>query len=195
MKKLIPLISLLCLAPACLDGFYLQNGRCERKCFRFLFPLECEGSCLTCDNGNSCLTCSTESAYLDSGTRLCEHCGVNEYAQGESCQACGGGCSCSYQQDCFTCADFYDLESESCVSACEGVIISKNGLGFCRAKENTDSYQYFIDPLSSSPLEFGTRDHPFKSLNLASMEILNEISFTESRVFIYLKENTRLDIS
>ena len=53
-------------------------------------------------------------------------------------------------------------------------------------------YEYFVDALSLSPIEFGTKAHPFKSLSLVMMEIHNELSFkSKTKVLINLKENAR----
>ena len=51
-------------------------------------------------------------------------------------------------------------------------------------------FEYYIDPLSPSPLELGTRAHPFRNLNLAFMEIHNELSFnSNAQIGVFLKEN------
>ena len=107
---------------------------------------------------------------------------------------CGAGCDCSFSEICFSCPNFYDFESKSCQQTCSGVELERKGSKFCRSKHG-NLYEYYIDPLSSSPLEFGTRAHPFKSLNIATMEIQNELSFEKTaEIKILLKGNTEIKI-
>ena len=66
---------------------------------------------------------------------------------------------------------------------------------FCRPKNTLGKYDYFIDSLSPSPIELGTREHPFKNFNLATMEIHNELSFDSSaQINIFVKEITQVEI-
>ena len=71
----------------------------------------------------------------------------------------------------------------------------KGGESFCRRKDSEGKFEIFIDPSSASPLEFGTREHPFKSFNWAAMEIHNSMSFdTDIEVSILLKEKTEVRV-
>ena len=135
--------------------------------------VECHSSCLTCLNKDSCESCVQTISFLDEGTHLCTICLANEYALNDRCEQCSEGCSCKFKEECFDCPEFYDLESEKCESTCDGIEILRNGAKFCRIKNKEGVYEYYVDPLSPSPIELGTKVHPFKQLKLATTEIHN----------------------
>ena len=66
---------------------------------------------------------------------------------------------------------------------------------FCRTPSQLNTYTYFVDPKSTSPIEFGTKAHPFKTLNMATMEIHNSLSHQGSvTAIIYVKEKTQVKV-
>ena len=51
--------------------------------------------------------------------------------------------------------------------------------------------EYYVNPDSNSIIELGTRDHPYKQITYAFIEILNYHSHSDRNLTIYLMENTR----
>ena len=58
-----------------------------------------------------------------------------------------------------------------------------HGLKVCR------QLQYFVDPGSLSVLELGTREHPYKNVNLAINEIFNFLTNMDVNVTVSLARN------
>ena len=88
----------------------------------------------------------------------------------------------------------YDLELMSWVSSWDSskMKISSSQYSFpsvCRLP------QFYIDPLSSEIIEFGTIKFPYKSMRAASSDILNNFSNKDVNITIYLKENTDVYVS
>ena len=83
-----------------------------------------------------------------------------------------------------------DLTSYTWVSACNSttsVNITDSQYGItsvCRG------FNYYVDPTSSSVVELGTKQFPYKSLALVFVELLNFHSNTNRTINVYLKENT-----
>lgn len=92
---------------------------------------------------------------------------------------------CHYQIKCFECpgSQLYSLEQLICVDSCspDEVEISGSGihgLKVCRKLE------YYVNPLSESILELGTRKYPYKTVNLVLMELFNFLSDIESTITV-----------
>ena len=87
------------------------------------------------------------------------------------------------------------MEFSSCQETCGEIKIQRKTSAFCREKNEEGAYEYYIDSLSISSVELGTKAHPFKSLKSATTEIHNELSFDqEAQVSIFLKENSQVVI-
>ena len=51
-------------------------------------------------------------------------------------------------------------------------------------------YDYYVNPDSEETIELGTRQYPFKHINLVFIDIFNRLSNTDISVNIYVMENT-----
>ncbi|CAI2371351.1 unnamed protein product [Moneuplotes crassus] len=154
----------------CIDGFFLKNS----KCFK------CHISCKACESYNSCTICNDNFVKNDTSTR-CDYSGCpdGEYysESGGACTSCGSSCNflCAYQSHCLSCpsGEFLDLDTMTCVSTCNSttqIQISDaqlNNVPLCR------SFVYYVDPLSASPVELGTLQHPYKELESVLVELMN----------------------
>ena len=81
---------------------------------------------------------------------------------------------CQYQTHCFECPDgqTFDLDELECIDTCPDEKIQKqsdaiHGLDVCRKLD------YYVNPLSESVLELGTRLHPYKNINILFRDLFN----------------------
>ena len=79
----------------------------------------------------------------------------------------------------------FSLQQMKCVDSCSTgeVVIQSNyihGLKVCR------SLDYFIHPSSESILELGTRQNPYKNINLAFIELFNFVDASNLNITIRL---------
>ena len=51
-------------------------------------------------------------------------------------------------------------------------------------------YEYYVNPDSEQTIELGTRQYPFKHINLVFIDIFNRLSNSDVSVKIYVMENT-----
>ena len=98
---------------------------------------------------------------------------------------------CQYQTRCFECNNnqIFSLLLMECVDSWEDdeIQVQSNfiyGLNICR---NMD---YFVNPLSESVLELGTRDHPYKTFDIVFRDLFNFLSGKELNVTINLLQST-----
>ena len=103
--------------------------------------------------------------------------------------------SWSYQKNCFKWSNnqYYDLETSSCVDLCDATKIAVNNTKFqnipiCK------SLNIYVDSGSTSVIELGTVDNPYKNLLLAFIEIMNLHSHTNRTINIYVKTGTTLHV-
>ena len=83
-----------------------------------------------------------------------------------------------------------DLTSYTCVNSWNtstSVLISDSQFGISSFWR---SFDYYVDPSSTSVVELGTKLFPYKSLALVFVELLNFHSNNARTINIYLKENT-----
>lgn len=118
--------------------------------------------CTSCGEGNSKIGTSG----------LCEACPDGNFATfGGSCFACPDSPKCSndcpFLSSCFlSCPNFYDLETNSCKTTCDGVILEGteyHGGKFCRGYVNS-VVEYYVDSSSAQAVELGNKKYPFKSI-------------------------------
>ena len=85
----------------------------------------------------------------------------------------------------------FDLASFSWIdswNSTTSVLISDSQLAIssvCRG------FDYYVDPTSTSVIELGTLQYPFKSLGFVFVELLNFHSHSVRTINVYLKENTK----
>ena len=83
-----------------------------------------------------------------------------------------------------------DLTSYTCVNSWNtttSVLISDSQFGISSFWR---SFDYYVDPSSTSIVELGTKQFPYKSLALVFVELLNFHSNTARTINIFIKENT-----
>ena len=85
----------------------------------------------------------------------------------------------------------FDLTSFSCVNSWNSttsILISDSQLAISSVWR---SFNYYVDPTSTSVIELGTLQYPFKSLGFVFVELLNFHANTARTINVYLKENTQ----
>ena len=160
---------------------------------------EWDDSCMTWDSLTECTSCHPNH-YISDSTNLCVECSDGEYFASTLGRwvDCEDSCDFywAYQDSCFECAvsEFLDLDTMECVTgwdedtqiAIEDAQLSS--IPLCR------SFQYYINPDSDSVVELGTKEHPYKNINFALVEILNFQSHSDRNISIYLMEGTTNNI-
>ena len=87
--------------------------------------------------------------------------------------------------------EFLDTDTLTCVTACNYPKISINDSQF--SVENVwRSPNFYVNPSSTSILEIGSIEHPYKSMKPLMSEILNHHSNQDKEISIYIKENTNM---
>jgi hypothetical protein len=54
------------------------------------------------------------------------------------------------------------------------------------------SLEYYVDPDSENSIELGTKQFPYRAFKSISSEILNQFSYSDVNITIYLKEGTKV---
>ncbi|CAI2360059.1 unnamed protein product [Moneuplotes crassus] len=130
-----------------------------------------------------------------SDTNSCEFCEDGEYYDSteEACNPCNGKCTgkCSYQSFCFDCSSgqYFDLDNMECVSTCSSTQITITNSQF-HSKPICRGFDYFVDTSSGSYMELGTKQYPYKNIELAFVEILNFHSHSDRNLRVKVMENT-----
>ena len=157
--------------------------------------MEWDQSWKTWDQSGSC-TSWYSNEYVDTITGLCTRCDDGQYYADihQQCYDWAGSCYglCSYQQFWIAWPDdqYLDLDTLQCVSQWDVVnqiAINNQQFGnrsICR------SFQYYVNPNSDDVVEFGTFDHPYKSLGYVFVEILNYHSHNDRNITVSVMENT-----
>jgi hypothetical protein len=101
----------------------------------------------------------------------------------------------SYQKSCFECDSnqFLDVDTLSCVTTCQDgqLEISNNQFNVGKIWR---SLNFYVDPTSGKMLELGTKEYPYRSFKAVSSEILNQYSYLQINITIYLKEGIKIYI-
>ena len=135
--------------------------------------------------------------FINKSSGLCENCPYSQYYDYTSdiWRDCNGVCSYSwsYQKNCFewSNAQYYDLDTLSCVDSCDATKIGVNSTKF-QSIPICKSLDIYVDSGSTSIIELGTIDSPYKNLLLAFIEILNLHSHTNRTINVYVKTGTTL---
>jgi hypothetical protein len=107
-------------------------------------------------------------------------------------------------QHCGKCASGYylDLSTYTCVLACPNMTFPitsynvKNNVGtpikYCRPYQSVNNYTYYVNANSTSYFGLGTYEHPFQSINSASMEIYNFMYTKLTNVTMFIARNTTI---
>lgn len=109
------------------------------------------------------------------------------------CLTCNSDCKYhwGYQESWFDCpTDFYfDLELLDWVSDCSypKFVLLDNKF---RGKPFWRSTEYYVNPNSLQLLELGTKEYPYKDVNLAFLEVYNIHSNSARDIIISVMENT-----
>ena len=139
-----------CTAVSCNSGYTANGTTCEKT-------VTCSGrtpEALTQNDGSTKCSCTATScgtgakcikhpAY-NSKTKLNNYsvcvCQSGYYDNGESCSACGGGCSeCSGPNSCTACEDGYTLQDGECVAACDRYDVGNGTCTECDSYGCTDA--------------------------------------------------------
>ena len=79
----------------------------------------------------------------------------------------------------------------NCVDSCTNSLVTSyitetdsKTINVCRP------YDYFVNPNSEQNIELGTKQYPFKNINLVFIELFNKFSNSNISVNIYVMENT-----
>ena len=151
-------------------------------------------SCKTWTNSTSWLTWE-DNMYMDTSTGLCKFCPYYQFYESTSEVWTNWNGKCTkywlYQTTCFQWSgnQYYDLELLKWVSACDSSKISVNSTLF-QGIPIWKSFNIYVDPTSSSLIEFGTIDYPYKNLLLAFIEVRNLHSHTNRTINVYVKTGT-----
>jgi hypothetical protein len=144
------------------------------------------GACnFNCQTGLT-VTSTTCGTCSDSNCLIC-----TKYGTSEHCGVCAAG--------------FYlDLTTYTCVAACPTMslpIITTNTrslsgstIQFCRPYNNSvNNFTFWVNPNSTSYLELGTYEHPFKRLDAPARETLNFMYSKLTNVTVFVMRGTDLD--
>ena len=164
------------------------------------------GSCFPWDNSwstwenSSQWTSWSDNMYLNSTTQLWQTWSQGQYfdATVNMWRSWDGSWlkGCSYQSNCFIwqTGQYYDLESKSWVTTwgINTVIVNSSqyhSIPICK------SANIYVDPSSSSIIELGTQNDPYKNLVLAFIDVLNIFAHRNISINIYIKENKILPVT
>ena len=166
-------------------GYYLHNNSW----------LQWESSCKTWSDGASCDTCE-DYMFLNFDTSLWDFWDEGTYHDKNTaqCRSWEGSWleNWGYQSTCFECPEgqVFDTETFEWVSTWENQksIIMGSIYAIPRIWRNKEIY---VNSQSTSLIELGTRNHPYRSIKSAFSEIFNHYSNRDNSVIIYLAEGQR----
>ncbi|CAI2377172.1 unnamed protein product [Moneuplotes crassus] len=164
----------------CLPGFY------DKEC------LPCHSSCRTCNDSLSCETCEG-FMYKDESTSLCAFCQNGSYFNDvvQQCESCQNSChhQCMHRDECLQCSPGFllDLDLLQCVSECDEGKIELNSPQISIGR-SCRSNAIYVDPMSDKAVEFGTLEHPYRTMKAAASEILNHYSHSGLNITVYIKD-------
>ncbi|CAI2387268.1 unnamed protein product [Moneuplotes crassus] len=178
-------IGLVSSTSNCRHDQFLENSGC----------FNCHESCKECAKYNKCTVCDDNYVFNET-TGLCDwlECPDGQYYSHPSngCQQCSSSCNslCGYQSHCFECPPdkYLNLDDMTCVELCDEAFQVQvtdpqlHSIPLCR------SLTYYVDPQSESTVELGTRQHPYKELDSALVEIVNFYSHSERIVTVLVQE-------
>ena len=86
----------------------------------------------------------------------------------------------------------FDVETMNCVTECTGdhfqtaytLASNSSDIGICRP------LTYYVNPDSDKIMELGTREYPFRDINLVLIEVNNEHQHTDRNITVYVMEAT-----
>ena len=98
----------------------------------------------------------------------------------------------SYQDSCFQCSSgkFLDLDTMTWVSSWNLTSQVQITDSLLKNIPLWRSFSYYVNPLSTSQTELGTKQHPYKDINYALAEIFNFHSGTNRSISLYIMEDT-----
>ena len=112
-------------------------------------------------------------------------------------RSCNGrwAMDCSYQIECFqwNSTQFFDLEKLYWVDIWDSNMMSLKNSQYHNISI-WKGYDIYVNPKSSSIIELGTYQNPYKSLALAFYEVLTLHSFTNNTINVYVLENSVMQI-
>ncbi|CAI2364488.1 unnamed protein product [Moneuplotes crassus] len=117
----------------------------------------------------------------------------------ELLNSCQDSCNdlCAYQSLCFECPpeEILNLEDLTCVTQCDltrQILIQDpqlQNIPVCR------SFEYFVNANSKSPVELGTKEHPYKDIEAAFSEIMNFHSHNQRNMTVYVMEKSTVFVN
>ncbi|CAI2377869.1 unnamed protein product [Moneuplotes crassus] len=133
---------------------------------------QCHASCKQCEVFGQCSSCNDGFVHNET-TGLCDY---KNCPDGQFYSASVEGCV-----DC----------EDSCDSSTQILIQDPqlHNIPVCR------SFDYYVNINSGSPVELGTRGHPYKHIDSAFIEIMNFHSHSERNITIYVMEGTTMFIN
>eukprot|EP00347_Sterkiella_histriomuscorum_P014519 403360570 len=195
------------------------NGMCECPSQQYLYSVgtpicrQCLSKCQTCNNEYKCLTyktCPNSFQTLSSG-QCTFQCQTGAHLNSTDCTTCSDtNCKLCNQvgasQHCAMCQNGYylDLTTYTCVQSCptKSKPISstfvygqnQNSVKYCRPFAGTTdyNYEYYVDPNSTSHIEFGTFEYPFKNLDPPVKEVFNFMYEKQTNYTVYHKRGTSM---
>ena len=111
---------------------------------------------------------------------------VSRFIQDCDTTTCGGMCAAA-ATECLNCAGATDnvlLEDLTCDPGCNGVLFEVDGVSYCRQDD------IYVNPESMSPIALGTKEHPYRYLHEAFIEVWNYHTEKTDPIKIYLMEET-----
>ena len=112
-------------------------------------------------------------------------------------RSCEGTCGLywQYQASCFEWqpGEALDTDTLTCTNECRYPKILIDDSQFS-VDSVWRSPEFYVDPISTSILEIGSREHPYKSMRALMSELLNHHSNQYKNINIYVKENTKVYI-
>eukprot|EP00347_Sterkiella_histriomuscorum_P017693 403348360 len=210
--KVMDLINTNCLnaatLPTCSSSLYYDTV--------LMTCASCPTGCATCISENQCSTCLATSMTVSQISGLCEcpshfQCQTGAHLTNTSCNTCSdSNCKVCNQvgssQHCAMCQNGYylDIKTYTCVQSCPAMskAISSakvqgqtgNAIRYCRPFVNNTNYQYeyYVDPNSTSHIELGTFEYPFKNMDPPVKEIFNFMHERETYYTVYHKRGTSM---
>ena len=152
-----------------------------------------------CSNADSCDTWE-EYMFLNTTTALWESWPDGEYWDdtGRTWRSCSGGCNLlwGYQEMWFDWPtdEVFNINTFECQPDWDSNMIRIESPILKISKIWRDN-EYYLDPFSTKPIELGTLEYPYRSMNLINLEIMNFFSHSNQSITIYTKnayiEDTR----
>eukprot|EP00347_Sterkiella_histriomuscorum_P008538 403344714 len=169
----------------------LQTLKCEY----------CAEGCAQCTSADSCLKCQNEELFVDSSDGICKFCSPGQFFNKTSstCENCNcfsaNDNRCYSDNFCPVCPEgqYLNLDTYQCSTNCpigQDMIVIQNlpivndNVAYCRGDT------IYVDPSSTSALELGTFNNPYKCSRKALQEVFNYLPGDIKPYKILIKEGT-----